>query len=95
MTKEEFRDKMYVMLDVLGGLSAENKSKLMIYGSDGGDRGVYFTIKSGELYSYNVEFGIGDDKMVSVESVSGGDIHRMFSEYVISTINVLHVSVVI
>lgn len=95
MTKEEFRDKMYVMLDVLGGLSAENKSKLMIYGSDGSDCGIYFTIKSDELYSYNVEFGIGDDKMVSVESVSGGDIHHMFSEYVISTTTVLHISVVI
>ena len=95
MTKEEFHDKMYVMLDVLGGLSAENKSKLMIYGSDGSDCGVYFTIKSSELYSYNVEFGIGDDKMVSVESVSGGDIHRMFSEFVIKTTTVLHISVVI
>lgn len=95
MTKEEFRDKMYVMLDVLGCMSAYNKSKLMIYGSDGNDCGVYFTIKSGELYSYNVEFGIGDDKMVSVESVSGGDIHRMFSDYVISNTTVLHISVVI
>ena len=95
MTKEEFREKMYVMLDVLGGLSAENKSKLMIYGSDGSDCGIYFTIKSGELYSYNVEFGIGDDKMVSVESVSGGDIHRMFGDYVISNTTVFHISVVI
>lgn len=95
MIREEFEKKMSVLLDVLRCASSENRSQLMVYGSDGQDLGVWFTVKAGELYSYNVELGIGDDALVSVEGVSGDDVQGMFSAFVVNTTVKLHLSVVI
>ena len=92
MTKEEFEKKLSVLLDVLRGTSTENKSQLLIFGSDGTDEGFYFCIRIGEFYTYNVEFGIGDETVLTVKNELGDAVIGMFSGYVIAKTSEIHIS---
>lgn len=92
MLKEEFEKKLSILLDVLRGASTENKSQLLIFGSDGTDEGFYFCIRNNKLYTYDMEFGMGDETLLSVENELGDAIIGMFSDYVIAKTCRIHIS---
>lgn len=92
MIKEEFEKKLSILLDVLRGTSTENKSQLMIFGSDDTDEGFYFCIRNNELYTYDMEFGMGEETLLSVENELGDAIIGMFSGYVIAKTSEIHIS---
>lgn len=92
MTREEFNEKLSVLLDVLCGASSTNRGRLMIYGSDDTDDGHYFCIRKNELYTYNVDFGIGDNTLLCIDGVAQSDIPDMFSEYIVNKTCNIHIS---
>lgn len=92
MLKEEFEKKLSILLDVLRGASTGNKSQLLIFGSDDTDKGFYFCIRNNKLYTYDMEFGMGDETLLSVENEPGDAIIGMFSDYVIAKTCRIHIS---
>ena len=92
MIKEEFEKKLSVLLDVLRGTSTENKSQLVIYGNDGTDNGIYFRVRIGELFTYSVEFGMGEEALLAVKNELGDAVIGMFSDYVVSKTCEIHIS---
>lgn len=92
MAKEEFEKKLSILLDVLRGASTGNRSQLMIYGNDGTDGGIYFCIRNGDFYTYNVEFGMGDETALTVKNELGDAVIGMFSGNVIAKTCHIHIS---
>lgn len=92
MLREEFNEKLSVLLDVLCGASSIYQGKLMVYGGDDTNDGYYFCIRKNKLYSYNVEFGIGENVLLYINEVTQNDIPDIFSEYIANKTCIIHIS---
>lgn len=90
MKREEFVKKLGVLLDVL---TNSNNEDLMIHGSDKTEGGMDFFVTKNELYCYDVDLWIGDNMVTTVPDVGKDVVLLMFTDYTLSKIRELSISV--
>ena len=90
MEREEFVEKLGVLLDVL---TNSNNEDLLVHGSDNTKDGMDFYVSKSELYSYNVRFWVGDNVVIRLNKASKDEVLFMFTDYTLSKIKDLNIFV--
>lgn len=90
MEREKFVRKLDVLLDVL---TNSNNEHLVIHGGDKTEGGMDFFVTKNELYCYDVDLWIGDNMVTTVPDVGKDVVLLMFTDYTLSKIRELSISV--
>ena len=90
MELEEFVRKLEMLLDLL---EKSYNNDFRIYGSGNTDTDLRFSVWNGELYSFDLQFCIGDEVILFMKGVHKQDVIDMFTFTSASKISELGISV--